>query len=359
MPKNLMRGGRIRLALMALLCVGLAGCQAFSFYKQAIGGEYQILAHQKPVQELIDDPKTPVKLKNKLREILEIRRFAATELKLPADKSYRKYVDLHRDYVVWNVNVAPVLSLEPKTWWFPVVGWASYRGYFHEDGALLYAKKWPRDKWDVYVDGIETYSTLGWFRDPLLNTFIFEPEADLAEIIFHELGHQRLFVSGDTDFNEAFATAVAAEGIRRWFAAAHNPQAYQRYQAALAHENEFVQLVMNCRDKLDALYQDRHSTDAVKLQRKQEIIQGLRANYAVAKQSWGTSDYDNWFAEPINNAKLNTVSAYYDLVPAFQALLRADGGDMEKFYGSVKQLSKLSLAKRHNALRDYLKPDKS
>jgi predicted aminopeptidase len=100
-------------------------------------------------------------------------------------------------------------------------------------------------------------------------------------------------------------------------------------------------------------------SDAAKLQRKQEIIQDLRAKYAVAKQSWGTSGYDEWFAEPINNAKLNTVSSYYDLVPAFQALLRASGGDMENFYGAVKKLAKMPLVERHNALREYLKSDKS
>ena len=112
----------------------------------------------------------------------------------------------HGPYVVWNVNVAPPLSLQPKTWWFPIVGQASYRGYFNEARAQRYAAPWEKKGWDVYVDGVEAYSTLGWFRDPLINTFIFEPEADLAELIFHELGHRRLFINGDTDFNEAFAT---------------------------------------------------------------------------------------------------------------------------------------------------------
>ncbi|HZM04396.1 MAG TPA: aminopeptidase [Candidatus Saccharimonadales bacterium] len=353
------KGGRLRFLLLSLLCLGLAGCQVFSFYRQAVTGEYQILAHQEPVQKLIDDPHTPVKLRNKLEEVLRIRRFAAAELKLPAERSYYKYVDLHRTYVVWNVNVAPVLSLEPKTWWFPIVGTASYRGYFEESGALRYAGKWPAKDWDVYVDGIETYSTLGWFHDPLLNTFLFEQESELAEIIFHELGHQRLFVYGDTDFNEAFATTVAAEGIRRWFVAAHNPKAYQQYQAGLAHQNDFVQLVMDCRAELTAVYDDTRLTDAAKLQRKREIIQQLRTKYAAAKKVWGVSGYDEWFAQPINNAKLNTVSAYYDLVPAFQSMLRAQDGDMEKFYGAVKRMAKLPLAQRHEALRQYLKPPKS
>jgi predicted aminopeptidase len=345
---------------MALLClvmlVCFSGCQALSFYRQAIAGEYQILAHQESITNLMANPKTPPELKAKFGQVMKIRQFAAEELKLPADGAYVKYTDLRRPCVVWNVNVAPALSLEPKTWWFPVVGRASYRGYFDETGARRYAARWEKNGWDVYVDGVEAYSTLGWFRDPLMNTFIFEPEADLAELIFHELGHRRLYVNGDTDFNEAFATEVAAEGLRRWFAASSNPKACQEHQAGLARANQFVQLVMDTRRELEAVYGDARLPDAEKLRRKEEIIGKLRANYVAAKKAWGgESGYDDWFAEPINNAKLNTVSTYYDLVPAFQALLLAKGGDMEKFYGAVAALGKLPFDKRHEALREYLK----
>lgn len=361
------RGNGGRFAVLTsvglLLLLALSGCQAIGYYKQAIAGEYQILAHQKPAAQLIADPSTPPKLKVQLDEVSRIRAFAASEMKEPTDESYIKYVDLHRPYVVWNVNVAPPLSLDPKTWWFPVVGRASYRGYFKEADARRYAARWEKKGWDVYVDGIETYSTLGWFHDPLLNTFIFEPEAYLAEVIFHELGHRRLFVSGDTDFNEAYATTVAAEGVRRWFLSSSNSPAYEEYQQGLRHESDFVRLVSATQDDLGKVYADPSLSDAAKLQRKNEIIQQLRDNYARTKQRWGVakSGYDDWFAEPINNAKLNTVSSYFDLVPAFQALLRAQGGDMEKFYEAVGDLGKLPLDRRHQVLRSYLSaaPDKS
>lgn len=349
----------ILLTLSALLVLlAASGCQAISYYRQAIAGEYQILAHQQPIARLVSDPATPEKLRTKLRQVLKIRAFAAAELKLPADEIYVKYVDLHREYVVWNVNVAPPLSLDPKTWWFLVVGRASYRGYFKEADAVRYATRWKEKGWDIYVDGISTYSTLGWFHDPLLNTFVFEPETDLAETIFHELAHRRLFVPGDTDFNEAYATTVAAEGVRRWFAAATNATGYAAYVRDRQHERDFIDLVMGCRDKLGAMYADTSLTPAVKQRRKEEIVQELRDDYARAKVRWGEpkSGYDWWFSEPINNAKLNTVSAYYDLAPAFQALLQAQGGDLKKFYDAVARLGKMPLEQRHAALRSYLKP---
>jgi predicted aminopeptidase len=345
-------------AFCLVMLLALSGCQAISFYSQAISGQYEIIARRTPIRQLIADPATPPKLKAKLEQVSKILDFAARDLRLPADDNYRQYVDLHRSYVVWNVNVAPPLSLRPHTWWFPVVGSASYRGYFSEEAARRYARSWEEKGWDVYVDGVEAYSTLGWFHDPLLNTFIFDSEAGLADLIFHELAHQRLFVSGDTDFNEAFAMTVASAGVRRWFESAQNTNAYQTYRKNLQRENDFVDLVMNSRQQLKVIYADPGADSAAKLQRKTAIIQDLRANYAQLKQRWGTrqSGDDDWISEPINNAKLNTISSYYELKPAFEALLDAQRDDMENFYRAVAQLSKLPLAQRHQALRSFLKP---
>jgi predicted aminopeptidase len=287
---------------------------------------------------------------------VRLRRFAKDELKLQPDDCYLKYADLHRPYVVWNVNVAPRLSLEPKTWWFPIVGSVSYLGYFSEDGARRCAGIWDDKGWDTYIGDVPAYSTLGWFHDPLLNTFIFESDAELADTIFHELSHRRLFVAGDTDFNEAFATMVAEEGVRRWFAAAGTPRAFEVFMKDVREGNDFVALVLATRDELQKVYVDAHLSDALKLQRKAEVIGEMRLHFAKLKESWGVtkSGYDHWFAEPVNNAQLNTVAAYYDLVPAFQALLRANGGDLDKFYTAVEGLAKMPLDKRHQALRAYL-----
>jgi predicted aminopeptidase len=344
------------LSVCLVMLLALSGCQAISFYTQALSGQCEILARQTPVRQLIADPATPPKLKVKLEQVLKILDFAARELKLPADDNYLKYADLQRPYVVWNVNVAPALSLEPKTWWFPVVGSASYRGYFSEEAARRYARRWEEKGWDVYVDGVQAYSTLGWFHDPLLNTFIFESEAGLADLIFHELAHQRLFVSGDTDFNEAFAMTVAAAGVRRWFESVQNTNAYQAYRKGLAHENDFVDLVMTTREQLRAVYADPRAPAAVRLQRKAAVIRELRENYAKMQARWGArpSEDDAWITEPINNAKLNTISAYHDLKPAFEALLAAQGGDLEKFYRAAENLSKMPLEQRHQTLRTYL-----
>jgi predicted aminopeptidase len=361
MLKFMKKGARGRVLTLVCACLvmvlALSGCQTIRFYSQAVAGQYEILAHQKSIDELLHDPAADPRLKAKLELVLKLRQFAAQELNLRPDGSYLKYVDVHRRFVVWNVNVAPPLSLEPKTWWFPIVGSASYRGYFSEAGARRYAAIWEKKGWDTYVGDVTTYSTLGWFRDPLLNTFIFEWEGDLAETIFHELTHERLFISGDTDFNEALATMVSQEGVRRWFLAARNNAGYERYEQNVRHDNGFVKLVMATRDELQKVYDDAQLPETAKLRRKAEIFAHMRANYADLKESWSVSrsGYDDWFSEPVNNAKLNTVAAYYDLVPAFQAVLRSQGGDLGKFFNGVRELAKQKpLEKRHDALRAYL-----
>jgi predicted aminopeptidase len=354
------KGARRRALVMACACLLMAlafsGCQSIKFYRQAAAGQYEILAHQKPIDELINSTTTDPQLKKKLELVEQLRQFAATELKLPPDGNYMNYVDLHRTYVVWSVVVAPPLSLEPKTWWFPIVGNASYRGYFSEEGASNYAAIWEKKGWDTFIGDVPTYSTLGWFHDPLLNTFIFEPDYELADTIFHELTHRRLFVAGDTDFNEAFATMVADEGVRRWFHASSKPGNYERYAQGVRREHDFVKLVLAARNDLKLVYENPRLTDAAKLKRKGEVISELRERYAELKKQWGVtkSGYDEWFSAPLNNAQLNTIAAYYDLVPAFQAMLQAEGGDLEKFYVAVEGLAKLPFEKRHAALLGFL-----
>jgi predicted aminopeptidase len=370
MNLSLKPAGRPRqwlLALTALLAVlVLSGCRTLSYYGQAIKGQYQIVAHQQKIEKLLADPQTPAPLKVKLQLVQELREFAERDLKLPVNGHYRKYADVHRPFVVWNVEAAPEFSLEPKTWWYPFVGSLEYRGYFSEGGAQKYGAWLQKKGCDVYVGGVAAYSTLGWFKDPVLNTFVFDPEPDLAETLFHELGHQRVFASGDTDFNEAFATVVGQEGARRWLRAKGDSAALEKYLAQLRRTAEFARLVMDTRERLETLYGDQRTAGgkikAAKKQRavpperlrqqKQQLLDRLRQEYAQLKAQWGDNpQYDAWFAGPLNNAWLNSVAAYYDLVPGFERLLATNGDDLEKFYTAADRLAHEPKEERHRRLR--------
>jgi predicted aminopeptidase len=365
---ELSRRRRLWLLAPALLLtvVAMSGCQSLSFYGQAVKGQYEIVTHEQKITKLLADPHTPAPLKARLELVERLRAFAAKDLQLPVDGHYEKYADLHRPFVVWNVEAAPEFSLEAKTWWYPFVGRLDYRGYFSERGAENYAASLRKKGYDTYVGGVVAYSTLGWFKDPVLNTFIFDPEPDLAETLFHELGHQRVFASGDTDFNEAFATTVGQEGARRWLRAEGDQAALEKYLAEIRRNDQFAHLIMATRARLETLYGDVHTPGGkIKAaetkpsmppeemrEQKEHILNVLRQEYQQLKEQWGgNTDYDNWFARPINNAKLNSVATYYDLVPAFERLLAQDGGDLGKFYEAADKLAHESKAERHRQLR--------
>ena len=347
---------------LLLVITGVSGCHTLSFYGQAVKGQYQLVANRQSIEKLVADPATAPRLKSQLELLQKLREFAKQELKLPVDGHYLKYVDVHRPFVVWNVEAAPEFSMEPKTWWYPLVGSLEYRGYFSAQRATNYAASLRLKGLDVFVGGVEAYSTLGWFKDPVLNTFIFNPEADLAETVFHELGHQRVFARSDTDFNEAFATTVGEEGARRWLRAHGDTTAYEKYLNQLQRTRQFVHLTLNTRRQLEMLYGDEQTEDG-KLkagrkkpelkpeqlrQKKKQILEELQQNYVLLKNEWsGDTSYDAWFSRPINNAQLNSVAAYYDLVPGFEYLLDLNGGDLEKFYSAAERLSAMPKKERH------------
>lgn len=368
-PKILRRRKSLLLVLLAVIVAAVSGCQTIGYYAQAAKGQYEILAHQKPIDKLIAAPQTPEALRKKLELVEQLRAFAKDQLKLPVDNDYRKYVDVHRPYVVWNVQATPQFSLQPRTWWYPLVGSLEYRGYFSEDGAHHYANSIAKDGEDVYVDGVEAYSTLGWFKDPVLSTFINRSEPELAEVLFHELGHRRVFARGDTDFNEAYATTVGQEGARRWLRATGKTNLLEKYETALDRNDQFVHLIMKTREQLEKVYGDKLDKygkvtaakkpplppDQMKAE-KERVFAELRKNYAELKNRWGGySGYDEWFDTQLNNAQLNTIANYYDFLPAFQRLLELNGGNMEKFYSQVERLSKMDKDQRHQWLRDLAK----
>lgn len=341
--------------LPALSAFLLAGCQSAAYYAQAAQGQTALLAKRQSIPRLLKDEKTSPELRARLETVQRIRRFAADELGLPAQKQYASYVELGREYPVWSVMAAPELSLASKTWCYWFVGCLAYRGFFREDMAQRYAGELEQQGLEVYLSGIPAYSTLGWFKDPVLSSFITLPEPELAEMIFHELTHQVLFVPGDTTFNESLAVAVAEEGLRRY--SQQYPQDLERLARAKKRRDDFVRLVLKYRQQLHAVYVSARS-DEQKREAKAGVLAALQAAYAVQKAEWGGyAGYDAWFAS-LNNAKLNTIGTYYDQVPALQRLLQQENGDLGKFFIACKELAKLDIRTRRQRLDALLLPVK-
>ncbi|MGE8365133.1 aminopeptidase [Cupriavidus sp.] len=349
-------------ALQALATLGLAallaGCDTVGYYAQSIGGHFGVMAEARPLPDAIAAAQEAkdTRLAQRLALAGSIRDFASHELKLPDNGSYRRYANLRRPYAVWSVFATPELSMELHKWCFLVVGCISYRGYYAQSDADDYAEGLRKGGLEPYVAGIPAYSTLGYFDDPLLNTFVYQPEGELARLIFHELAHQVVYVRNDTTFNESFATAVETAGVERWLALAASPDARASYRQYDMRRQQFRAMLLDTRDRLDALYRSP-VPDEVKRAGKAEIFAGLRARYARLKEEWGGySGYDRWFERPLTNAQLAAVATYQQWVPAFTALLAQSGGDWTAFYAAARRIGDLPRDQRDASLRQLAPP---
>jgi predicted aminopeptidase len=355
------RGSRVRACwrrasrhvIVLAVPLALAGCSAAEFYWQGVSGQIDLLSRSRPIPEVVQDMPDGV-LKTKLAHVQAMRAFASHELGLPDNGSYTRYADVGRSYVVWNVFAAPQLSLSARQWCFPVAGCVAYRGYFSEAAAREEAARLAAEGYDVHVSGVPAYSTLGWFDDPVLSTFIRYRDAELARLVFHELAHQVVYVKDDSSFNESFAVAVEEAGLARWQAAQKGNADAAQFAADVERiqhmRNDFRAMIRTARDRLTALYASDLSGNE-KRARKAAIFEDMgRENERLRTESNGAVVFDRWFAGGANNAGIISAGLYADRVPQFAALLAEEHGDLPRFYERVRELAAMPKAERDRIL---------
>lgn len=365
--------------LLAFLLV-LSACQSTQFLWQAARGQWQIVVSGRPLQEVISDPATSPETVSQLQFVQLLRNYAEQQLYLPVNNSYNEFVDLKRRFVVWNLFVTPELALTNETWCYPIAGCVAYQGYFDEPAALEAAQQWQQKNFDTHIGGVTAYSTLGWFDDPVLNTFLFYNPVSLAGLLFHELAHAQLYVPNDTTFNESWATAVEQEAVEQFVNDFSEPSALaspasgladtadkhpgegntslspaliSQYKAGYADRQFFVALVQETIAKLAKVY-DSDATEAQKRKLKADLLTQLRQSYLQAVDEKKISNrYLNWFAAPLNNAKLSTVSNYQQWVPALRFKIRSLERNWLSFYQWSAEIAELEHTER-NALLEEL-----
>jgi predicted aminopeptidase len=329
------------MCLAAVALAILSGCASTMYLLQAADGEWHVMHDRKPIVQVIDDPRTPEPIVKELGEVREARQFASRELGLPDNNSYRTYTRIDRPYVVWNVVAAPALSVVPKLWCFPIAGCVAYRGYFNEKRARTFAAGLKRQGYDVVVEGVPAYSTLGKLPDPVMSTMMRYGSDELAAMIFHELAHQLLYVQDDSRFDEAFAVTVENEGLKRWLEHRGEGDRIAAYQKEQVEDQQFVRLLRRTRERLAEIYASPASP-ARKLEKKRATFAALAHDIRALEHRLRVRSplYDRWIAKGLNNAELASVGTYYDCVPGFERVLAKVGGDLPRFYAAARRLAK-------------------
>lgn len=339
-------------AFTLLMLLLLGGCSSIEYYGQLASGQLQLLHAREPVSQIIADPKTDPKLRDHMIKAQQARAFASEHLHLPDNRSYRLYVDIGRPYVVWNVFATDEFSLDAISHCFPIAGCVAYRGYYDPGAARGEAALQRQAGKDVYLSGVETYSTLGWFDDPIISSMLHWGDERMAALIFHELAHQRFYVKDDSEFNESYANFVEQEGGRQWRVARGLPP---EKESDSQQRDQFTQLVLDARERLKALYAQPLPAAEMRA-RKVAEFERLRSDYRQMRDSqWaGDARYDPWINAPMNNAKLLPFGLYDQFVPAFAALYKEVNGDWPAFFNAVEKLGGLPEEQRKAALRKLM-----
>lgn len=337
---------RIPRILPFVLAPALIGCAALAYYTQAVYGHLKLISAREPIDQVLADPALTPDLREKLQTVRRIRVFASEHLALPDNESYRYFTRLDHDYVVWNVVATPEFSLDPLLSCFPVAGCVAYKGYFNREDAAEFARQRRAEGYDVALSGATAYSTLGWFADPVLSSMLDYPAPELAGLIFHELAHQRVYVKGDSAFNEAFASFVENRGVASWLRQHGTPEMRRAYESRNQRGKQFTALLLDAREELQELFEKhRGMGEAVLREAKQSVFQRLRARYRELSKNWGDA-FDAWVGQDLNNAHLALIATYHGGVPSFEALFEKVNGNWEAFYQAVEAVAEQSAEAR-------------
>ncbi len=311
------------------------------------------MSDRQSITRLLEDDSLNQTQLEQFKNVLAIREFASSQLHLPDNESYTSYVDLKRDYVTWVVFATPELSLEAKSWCFWIVGCVPYRGYFDEQKAQQFAEKLSHQQLDIYIAPVPAYSTLGWFRDPVLSSMLNRGEIVTAEYIFHELAHQQLYIKNDTSFNEAFASAVGQLGVEKWLQSKSKTVQLERYRQNQKNKQDIYQIIDRLKQQLGDIYESSLTSEEEKIQLKQAAFAEYKKLITSNARQWDhKKKYQQWLLEDMNNAKLNAFSTYQSLVPAFISLFERCHSSFADFYAAVESTQALSESQRIEFLRN-------
>ena len=343
-------GGRNFFLLVLVLFAG--GCSDIAYYWQAGMGQLEILNARQPISEVLEDPDVPEVVKAKLRLVIDAQAFGKNVLGLPEEHQFRYYSDIGREVVSWLVVASEAYALKSYQNCYFIAGCLGYRGFFDKADSEEFAEDLKRRGYDVLVRPVRAYSTLGWFDDPVLNTYIRSADAQLVATIFHEQAHGVLFVKGDTAFSESFSTFVEREGVRRYLKKLGDGgrEALQRYLALNEDQERFRKIVLRGRERLERLYAS-NIAQAEMDTKKQSIFEALREDYQKEKKSFKIASYDGWFDRELNNAHLVGFQQYRSWLKAFENLFQRSGREFAGFFALTRELADMPRDKRDARLK--------
>jgi predicted aminopeptidase len=337
---------KILLAItIILLALGIWQWELIGYGARMGWGQLKIIWGAKPVETFLDDPTFPDSLKSKLHLIADIRKFAIDSLGLKDTENYKTLFDQRGQEVLWVVQACGPFELKPKLWHFPIIGDFPYKGFFEKEKALAERKKLAEENYDVSVRNPGGWSTLGWFKDPILSDMLKQSEGGLAGLIIHEMVHATIFIKNDVDFNENLAEFIGDTASYNFLAYKYgkNSKQYLTYLHDDQDYRIYSQHILRGTLKLDSLYKTfkaEEPFDSRKERKKmmiEKIVKSIDTLKLFEKRSTKTS---HWLP---NNT-------YFMSIYLYQSKQRDFNKDFnDKFKGNLKAYISY-LSKHHPSL---------
>jgi predicted aminopeptidase len=331
--------------MVAASAILLAGCEA-GYIGRAAYEEGCILWRRKPIDTVLARSDLPTEVRSRLETVLKVREFAGDHLGLNVGGAYTSISEVDKGAIVWVVMAAPRDSLEPYTWWFPIVGRIPYRGYFNKDHAEAEAAEMEQRGYDTMVRPAVAFSSLGFFNDPLLSNMLRVNHIELAGIIIHELFHRTYFLASDVMFDESAATYVGSAGAVKFFEASEGPGSADAAAARgiLDADLKFGRFLNAQAARLTELYASGLPRDEI-LKRRVKIFESIKAEYAQLKPQLSGLERFDLDKQPLDNAVLINYLIYFHDLDSFAKLERIYGGNL---HDTIKAIIALAESDREN-----------
>ena len=328
-------GIAIGFTILALLNLSL-----IDYGLSQLKGQLHIITASRPIEEFLEDPAFPDSLKQNLRRVNSIRRFAIDSLGLKENDQYKTLYDQEGKPVLWLVTASEKFRLKSHTWTFPVIGEVEYKGFFEKSAANREAEKLRRSGLDVSLGTVGAWSTLGWFNDPLLSRMLERSEGSFAELLIHEMSHGTVYIPDDTEASENLATFIGEEGAIRYLRSRYGAEspAEKAYRLEREDEQSTGVFMLSCARRLEHLYSGFPKD--MPLHEKQKHKMELFEEFATSFDSLGLNNPQNYsrlrqrLAEA-NNTVILAYVRYRSGQNVFGDALLNNGGDLRKLVDSL------------------------
>lgn len=345
----------IGLAFALWAGIGSACREEWGYLLQQAPGQFSLLLHREKIVKILKSPGLEPETKSKLELVLAVKQYAEDQIGLVHNANYTVYAPIDREAVVWTLSACPPLSFQAKTWKFPIVGEAPYLGFFQKADGEKKQAQLEAEGYDVYLRPAGAYSMLGIAADPIYSPLLHLSDAELANLVVHELTHATIWVPGQVEFNESVALFIGNQGALEFLQQRFGPDSDQVREALGANEDDkiFSVFLGELYQELDLLYQS-HLSEPEKLKRKAEIIAENRQRFRdQVLPRMKTDNYQRFPDSVINNASILQRKLYYKEVSLYYRVFEAHHRNLPATVEFFKEQAQRG-GEVENAIREWL-----